>query len=72
MQRIQTRRGAPPNEWVESGGSVLAEHRGSTLIERYIDPNDQGLPDFATEGFADANLDSFYQFRVLRRKRFAP
>lgn len=60
---------------------VLAEYRGSTIIERFIDPNDDDdeLPDYAK--LADSNalrlgnfksLDQFYRFRVVSEKRFAP
>jgi hypothetical protein len=30
-------------QWTEGRGAVLAEYRGSSLIERYIDPNDPNL-----------------------------
>ena len=55
---------------------VLSEYRGSTLFERYIDPNDttNTLPDYADGGspFAKPSLDSFYRFRVVENKRFSP
>jgi hypothetical protein len=30
------------------GDFVTGEYRGSAIIERYLDPNDTTLPDFAT------------------------
>ncbi|MFN6018745.1 MAG: Verru_Chthon cassette protein A, partial [Verrucomicrobiota bacterium] len=55
------------NEWVEGRDSVSSEYRGSTLIERYIDPNNTSLPDFATT--TSANIDDFYRFRVIQTRK---
>jgi len=57
--------------------SIVSEYRGSTTIERYIDPNDPTLPDFATVAVNSAsdpslNIDKYYKFRVVGTKRFAP
>ena len=56
--------------------SVLSEYRGSTVIERYIDPNDvqNPLPDYAASAspLNEKPLDSYYQFRVVESKRFSP
>jgi uncharacterized protein (TIGR02600 family) len=56
--------------------SVLSEYRGSTLLERYIDPTDTSkpLPDYASSSAPVSldPLDSFYQFRVIESKRFNP
>ncbi len=71
-------------EWDESKDAVLGDYRGATLIERYIDPSDPKIPDFALEeNRADgASLDHFpdpknpgsfisaYKFRVLSTKKF--
>lgn len=55
---------------------VTAEFRGSFLLERYIDTRDatNPLPDYAAaaDPFALAPLESFYRFRILESKRFAP
>ncbi|MEM6884082.1 MAG: Verru_Chthon cassette protein A, partial [Verrucomicrobiota bacterium] len=65
--------------WYEDRDQVLAEQRGSYLIERYIDPNDPNIVNGAQAGqsndFAqnpNLNLEDFYQFRVLSHKKFAP
>jgi hypothetical protein len=61
---------------------MVGEYRGSTIIERYVDPNDARIPDYAslasrgrlnlgTPGEVDT-LDKFYRFRVVSEKRFAP
>ncbi len=57
--------------------AVLSEYRGSTLLERYIDPNDSTsaatIPDYASGGVTgQAPLDSFYRFHSLETKRFNP
>ncbi len=54
---------------------VLAEYRGSTTIERYIDlnPSTQAkmpLPDFAKE--PTKNIGPYYRFRVVGTRRFSP
>jgi hypothetical protein len=81
--RVQTLRKAQPatnltagqrtqyyTEWHEGRDQVLSEYRGSTTIERYIDPADPNIPDFAVN--QDATMDEFYRFRVVNSKRFAP
>jgi uncharacterized protein (TIGR02600 family) len=60
----------PADQWVEGRDIVASEYRGSTLIERYIDPNNTSIPDFATT--ASANIDDYYRFRVIQTRRFAP
>lgn len=51
--------------------SVVSRMRGSTLIERYIDPNDPDIPDFTESANASRTLDEFFQFRILETKRFS-
>ena len=58
------------DQWVEGRDNVSSEYRGSTLIERYIDPNNTSLPDFATN--TSANIDDYYRFRVIQTRKFAP
>ena len=55
-------------QWVENKDVVASEFRGSSLIERYIDPSDPNLPDFATT--PNATLDNYYKFRVVSTKKF--
>jgi hypothetical protein len=63
-------------EWREGRDQQLAEHRGSTTIERYIDPSDPALAARIPEAdFAQAphlTTDSFYRFRVVATKKFVP
>ena len=71
--RVQVLKKSPStaaNQWIEGTDNVLSEYRGSSLIERYIDPNDPRLPDFATA--SGANIDDYYRFRVVQARKFAP
>ncbi len=58
---------------------VVAEYRGSSIVERYVEPNDPDIPDYASasstsgsSGSTAASLDKFYKFRVVNPTRFAP
>jgi uncharacterized protein (TIGR02600 family) len=51
---------------------VLAEQRGSVVVERYLDPNDPLIPDFAGEAETAVALDDFYRYRILSREPFTP
>ncbi len=67
-QTIQKARSSDPERMTEAD-QATSEFRGSTLIERHLDPAHPGLPDFAT-GAAGKTLDDFHEFRVLENKRF--
>ena len=68
----QSRRDSPSeySTWKPELDTVQAEYRGSSIVERYVDPNDDRIPDFATD--ITASLSEYYQFRVVNPKRFAP
>ena len=57
-----------PDVWIEGSDAILGEARGSSLVERYIDPEDSRIGDCATD--PKATLDDRYKFRVLRVQRF--
>ncbi len=57
--------------WDDDLDSVISEYRGSSIIERFIDPNDPNIPDYATDTDA-APIGEFYQFRVFNSTRFSP
>ena len=58
--------------WREGVDAVTGEYRGSTIIERYVDPNDPSIPDFTSPAYADVALDPWYKFRVVSNTQFAP
>lgn len=72
VQTLQKSSASPADVWDETKDRVGAEYRGSALIERYIDPSDPEIPDFAAPENASKALDAFYRFRILQTKRFAP
>jgi hypothetical protein len=51
---------------------VTGEYRGSSLVERYIDPADPNLQDYATAYANGATLNDIYKYRVVYNKQFAP
>lgn len=58
-------------QWNEDKGQIVGEYRGSTKLERYIDPNNASLVDYATASGTDS-LDSLYKWRIVESTRFAP
>ena len=66
-QRLTKRPGSAPDIWDENQDKVAAEHRGWSLVERYIDTGDRSLPDCATN--VAQTLEPFYRFRILGSKR---
>ncbi len=58
-------------EWVEGKDQIVGEYRGATTIERFLDPAEPGIPDYAT-ATNPAPIDKFYRFRVLSVRQFAP
>ncbi len=70
VQLLKNPRDQAPDQWSEQLGAVLGEYRGSTLLERYIDPNDPAIPDFAT--VENETLSPHYRFRIIRKKQFSP
>jgi uncharacterized protein (TIGR02600 family) len=76
----KTLRGVGPAQFDQSQDLVVGEFRGSFLVERYIDQADLinagEAVNFAAGNPLDPTahpaLDTYYRFRVLESKRFAP
>ena len=68
VESLTKARGTPADTWEDGADRVEAVRRGSVLLERFIDPDDPGLPDFATS--EDASVDDHYRFRVIEHHRF--
>ncbi|PTY02261.1 hypothetical protein DB346_09095 [Verrucomicrobia bacterium LW23] len=69
--------GGDPTRWDETKGVVEGEFRGSTTLERFIDPENPNIRDYATDaslytpGNANAKtLDAFYQWRIISNNAF--
>ena len=78
--RVQSLKKSPATNaevWDEGKDRVTAEFRGSTMIERYIDPSDMRIPDFGSAA-SPVNeteckpLGQFYKWRVVSARKFAP
>jgi hypothetical protein len=56
------------------GDSVVGEYRGSAIVERYLDPNQTTLPDFATTFPTDptSTVDNYIHYRIVNTKAFSP
>lgn len=75
LQKSKARMVAATQEFDTTRGDIVTgEYRGSALIERYIDPNEPDLPDFASASLTDsaASIDRFYRYRIIQSKKFAP
>ena len=74
-QALKNPPGQTANVWDESKGVVTGSYRGSTSIERFIDPNNPTIPDYAASPAAittATSLDDFYRWRVVGNDEFAP
>lgn len=83
LRQISAGRGANDasawGTWNENKDQVISEYRGATVIERYIDPNDPNLPDFAGNKDKDGktlpandnklSIDNYYKFRIVSMKK---
>ena len=62
--------------WSDATDKIISTYRGSTTIERYVNPRDTALPDYAsitTLPPTGANaLPNFYKFRILGERQFNP
>jgi len=61
----------PANKFDGKKDSIAGEYRGSTTIERFIDPNDPNL-DITLSNISSKRLDDYYRFRVVATKQFSP
>lgn len=77
VQPLKKVPGTPENQWVEGRDRVTGEQRGSVTMERFIDPNNTSIPNYAqilagNPAATYTDLGTFYQWRVLSRRIFAP
>lgn len=70
-QTLKMPPGKDSHIWDESRGTITGSYRGATTIERFIDPNNPDIPDYATKGGA-LSLDHFYRWRAIGNTQFAP
>lgn len=72
VQLLRKSRSTASTVWDDVKDQVAAEHRGSTVIERYLDPADKKIPDFAAQSSGTESLDDYYRYRIVSRQPFAP
>jgi uncharacterized protein (TIGR02600 family) len=68
-QAIKKAPNTPPGEFIEGRDQIVGEYRGSSIIERFVDPNDPKLRDYDADR---ESIDDYYRFRVVSTKQFAP
>lgn len=61
-----------PDLWLERPEYIVAEYRGSAVINRYLDAEDPKIPDFAKASSFNETLDRYYRYRTLNVRRFLP
>ena len=75
VEVLKKRPNSTPATWTEGQDKVLSTYRGSTTIERYVNPRDTSLPDYATLTIPVTGtnaLPNFYKFRVAGERQFNP
>lgn len=72
VQTLRKSRSTDPAVWVEDTDLVTAEQRGSTLVERYLDPHEQEISNIGLGGNSFLqSWDDFYRFRVIHHRQFS-
>jgi len=74
VQSLKKSISSDPTIWEEGKDSVVAELRGSRVIERYIDPNNVDIPDYAAAASPTSldTLERFYRWRIIANREFEP
>ncbi len=74
VQALKKTKATAAGVWDEAGDKITGEYRGSTTIERYINPNDTNIPDYPTNlAKIDSDpLGKYYKWRVVGTRQFAP
>ncbi|XHR28893.1 MAG: Verru_Chthon cassette protein A [Chthoniobacteraceae bacterium] len=78
--RVQALRKGTGNQgvWDDAHDAVQSELRGSTLVERYLDPNATNIPDYAanTNYFSAPGdvkpMSAYYKWRIVTENYFQP
>lgn len=72
VQVLKKVRATAANVWDEALDLVLSEYRGSSVVERYIDPEDSRLQSSSSSPVNPdtTSLEELYKLRVLSTKKF--
>lgn len=72
VQTLKKARSTAPEVWEEGKDAVASEYRGSCMLERYLDPNEEELGAVGVGSGKFVNTwDTFFRFRVVQNKQFA-
>ncbi|RBP39133.1 uncharacterized protein (TIGR02600 family) [Roseimicrobium gellanilyticum] len=72
VQTLRKARSTAVDVWEEGKDAVSAEYRGSCMLERYLDPNEEELGTIGVGSGKFINTwDGFFRFRVVQNKQFA-
>jgi len=71
VQSLKKVKGGNAAIWDESKDKVLGEARGYQTVERYVDPQNTNIPDYANLS-ETTPIGAFYKLRVLQSKQFSP
>ena len=74
VQALKKVPNSPVGTWNDATDKVNGEFRGSTTIERYINPNDTTIPDYPSDlsKIVSEPLSAKYKWRVVNTRQFAP
>ena len=72
VQVLRQSRSAERAEWNEAKDRIVSEQRGSTVIERYLDPEDSAIPDAIALPGTNESLTQYYRYRIVSHQPFAP
>jgi uncharacterized protein (TIGR02600 family) len=65
--------GSVATTWTEGADKVISTYRGSTTIERYVNPGDPAIIDYASQSLPLGAASALpYKFRVLADRQFNP
>lgn len=71
VQVLNNKASTTPSQWDETKGAIMGEYRGSTTLERFIDPS-ASIPDYSSAAASAPILESFYKWRVVSNHQFVP
>lgn len=71
VEVIRKGRQSDPGQFDPDMDTIVGRYRGSTMIERYVNPT-ADHPDFADPANEKEDLSDQWQFRLLENRRFSP
>lgn len=71
-QSLKKQPGSDAGVWEDGRDQVTGDYRGATTLERYVDPGDPDIPDYASNPDATPALETLYRWRQRAHRPFAP